>query len=291
MNSLCLIATRGATIVLGAVFLGACQTQAPTPAVVAKPAPIVRQPIAQLLADATRENAELQKIHDTNRAAGNALGDLNGKLQSRGYFRRIPTNSAIDSLESSLRAVAAQKILTVVKFSAAEVPDSVVAQKNVLKPGQRWVPTIAQYRGIVTLRVELGGPIKDIKAFVDLLPLYAERLIVLQKAEKTPNGAILSGEAYYEREMQPPDVDIRWPTLEERLKAGGWQPNDPKLASDPDYAALVKQVDMGRTRMPETRHTLKISADFPRWLLRQKFFDERGKAELAVNGEQLLSGM
>jgi len=278
-------------MLLIAVFLGACQTQAPPPVVVAKSAPIVRQSIARLLADATKENAELQKIHDTNRASGNALGDLNGKLQSRGYFRRIPTNSAIDSLESSLRAVAAQKILTVVKFSATEVPDAVVAQKNSLKPGQRWVPTIAQYRGIVALRLELGGPIKDIKAFVDLLPLYAERLIVLQKAEKTPNGAVLTGEAYYEREMQPPDVDIRWPTLEERLKAGGWQPNDPKLPSDPDYAALVKQVEMGRTRMPETRHTLKISADFPRWLLRQKFFDERGKAELAVRGEQLLSGM
>ncbi len=291
MNPRRFFTTHNATALVGLVFLTACPSERTAPPLAAKPAPIVRQPIARLLADATKENAELQKIHDTNRAAGNALGQLNGKLQSRGYFRRIPTNSAIDSLESSLRAVAAQKILTVVKFSATELPDSVAAQKNLLKPGQQWVPTIAQFRGIVTIRLELGGPIKDIKEFVDLLPIHAERLIVLQKAEKTPNGAVLFGEAYYEREMQPPEVDIRWPSLEDRLKAGGWQASDPKLAADPDYAALVKQVDMGRTRMPETRHTLKISADFPRWLLRQKFFDERGKAELAVHGAQLLSGM
>lgn len=271
---------------------GACQPQAVAPvAKSALPAAPVAAPVPlQTLLDTARtENKRMEDIHNTAYGTGMLLGELNGKLQSHAYFRRIPNDRALDALEAQLKQVALDKGLTVSRLEKHLDTSPPTPAPVTLKPGQRWQPALDQLRGVIQLSVDVQGTAKDIAAFIDALPQAVERLVVVTGASQVPGGARILAEAYYERELPPPQVDLRWPTLEERLDAAGWKANDAKLLADPVYAELKKEVDLGRQRLPDVRRTLQISADFPRWLLRARFFEEKSNLEMAVRGQAVLA--
>lgn len=249
---------------------------------------VARKPVRDLLAQAQSELAQLEAIQMTQQDSAQALGALNGKLQSRGYFRRVPTSPATETLESNLRAIAVDKLLALDRVDLRMAPAPPPPEPVVVRPGQTWQPTLDDLRGIVHLSLDLRGRLEDAAAFIQALPSQCERLVVVTGTESLPGGVRLMAEAYYEHDLPPPRVEIVWPPLEERLRAGGWDPKDPALARNPDFGRLKAAVELGRERLPSVRHTLQITSDFPRWLLRAKFFEERATAAMATRGDLLL---
>jgi hypothetical protein len=272
-----------------ALSCSACQPAPPTPAALPHASQPARVPLQTVLDTARAENKRMENIHDSAYGTGILLGQLNGKLQSHAYFRRIPNDRALEGVESQLRQLAVDKGLTVSRLEKHVDPAPPQTAAVTLKPGERWQPTLDQLRGVVQLSVDIQGGAKDIVGYIDALPQAVERLVVVNGASAVPGGVRLMAEAYFERELPAPQIDIRWPTLEDRLDAAGWDAKDAKLLADPVYAELKKEVDLGRVRLPDVRRTLQISADFPRWLLRARFFEEKANAALAVRGQAILA--
>lgn len=250
--------------------------------------PPQRQPIASLVAAAQQELQALDTIVASGPSVGHELGALNGKLQSRGYFRRVPAQAALEALESQLRRVATAKVLTVNEMRF-EPPATVVSEPVRLQAGQRWQPQLDQLRAVVPLRIGLQGAAKDIEAFIAALPIACDRLLVVTASEPRPGGVLLTAEAYYERQVPQPEVTLTWASAEERLRSAGWEPTDPQLKGDTAVEALRQTVAQGPPNLAEARRILTITADFPRWLLRWQFFEERSKAVLAVPAAALAS--
>jgi hypothetical protein len=148
---------------------------------------------------------------------------------------------------------------------------------------------LVQLRGVVQVSLDLQGSHEDIAGFIDALPRSVERLLVVTGAAPIKDGVRLLFEAYYERALPAAQLEIRWPTLDERLRAAGWDPLDARLLADPLHAELSKEVALGSQRLPAVRRTLQASADFPRWQLRGRFFDERANVALNVRGRELLA--
>lgn len=271
--------------------LGACQSKptaqaAPTQAAQAKTA-------AELLQGVLAEHKALEAMFISSPEAARQLGALNGQMQQRGYFRRVPAQPALDSAESSLRRLAAAKALTVQSLELRPPAETTAPAPAKLAAGQRWNPSLDELRGVVALRIDLQGSLRDAAGFVDALPSEVDRLIVITSREALPGGVSLRGELYFEKPLPPPELVLQWPTLQERLKTAGWSDTDgpalqAKLKADPQLAEFAKQVDLGHQRLPDVRRTLQITADFPRWLLRWKFFEDRAKAATAVQGVRLL---
>ncbi|MBI5608886.1 MAG: hypothetical protein HY902_08385 [Deltaproteobacteria bacterium] len=265
---------------LCAAILAGCQVTPPPP-----PGPV---PLAQVLAAVERENKAFEDLHATGPASAQALGALNGKLQSIGYFRRVPAQPTTELLQSALRRLAAQKGLAIKSIDVQMPAERPVPPSQKLAPGQRWEPQLDDLRGVLQLRVDLVGAPKDIAAYIDSLPEQVDRLVVVTEREAFSNGAILKLEAYFERQLPAPEVQLAWPTLAERLRAAGYADGDPAVLAAPEYAKLKAQVELGQKRLPDVRRLVQISADFPRWLLRWQFFEERGRAETAVHGSQVM---
>ncbi len=275
--------TRYDRVLLGSVcaaILGSCQVAPPPP-----PGPV---PLAQVLAAVQSENKAFEDLYATGPASAQALGALNGKLQSVGYFRRVPTQPATELLQSGLRRLAAQKGLVVKSIEVQAPAERPVPPSQKLAPGERWQPQLDDLRGVLQLRMDLVGAPKDIAAYIDSLPEQVDRLVVVTERETFSNGAILKLEAYFERQLPAPEVQVSWPTLADRLRAAGYAEGDPAVQSAPEYAKLKAQVELGQKRLPDVRRLVQISADFPRWLLRWQFFEERGRAETAVHGSQVM---
>lgn len=245
-------------------------------------------PLAQLLQAVERENQRMEDIYGTRAGAGKLLGELNGVLNSHGFMRRVPGDTALDGLESQLRQLATTKGLTLTSVQTRVLPVPPGQPGAHLQAGGRWAPTLDDLRGVVALTLDLQGARDDVAAYIDALPGNVERLVVVHAAGPVAGGIRLEAEAYYERPLPPPQLDIRWPSLDERLLAAGWQPDDPKLRTDPAYEPLRAQVDLGRRRLPDVRKSLQITSDFPRHLLRAKFFDERAAVVSATRGADLL---
>lgn len=245
-------------------------------------------PLAQLLAAVERENQRMVDVHGTRSGAGQLLGEVNGKLNRHGYMRRVPGDPALDGLESQLRQLAATKGLAVLAMEARALPLPASRLAPGVRPGERWEPTLDDLRGVVALTLDLQGARDDVAAYVDALPGNVERLVVVHAAGRTSGGIRLEAEAYYERPLPRPQLDIRWPSLDERLLAAGWRPDDPKLRADPAFEPLRAQVDLGRQRLPDVRKSLQITADFPRHVLRAKFFEERAALVASTRGAELL---
>ena len=248
---------------------------------------------ADLLQGVLAEHQALEAVFLSSPAAAKALGALNGKLQQQGYFRRVPTQPAVDSAEASLRQLATAKSLQVQALVVQ--PPAVLATPAPVKlaGGQRWQPTLDDLRGVLQFRLDLQGSPRDAAAFVDALPADVDRLVVITAREALPGGVRLMGELYYEKPLPPPELTLTWPSLADRLATAGWKELEgpalqAKLQADPKLAEFAKQVDLGHQRLPDVRRTLQITADFPRWLLRWKFFEDRAKAASAVQGARLL---
>jgi hypothetical protein len=266
--------------VMAAAMLSSCQVAPPPP-----PAPA---PLAQLLTGVQNENKAFEELHASGPVAAQALGALNGKLQSVGYFRRVPAQPATELLQSALRRLAAQKGLS---FKAIEIKapaDRPVPPSAKLAPGQRWEPQVDDFRGVLQLRLDISGAPKDIAAFIDSLPEQVDRLVIITEREVFSNGAVLKAEAYFERQLPAPEVQLAWPSLAERLRAAGYRDGDPALQNAPEFKELKKQVELGQVRLPDVRRLVQISADFPRWQLRWQFFEDRGRAEMTMHGNQIM---
>lgn len=267
--------------------------QAPTAGAPAQAAKAQAKSAAELLQGVMAEQQALEAVFLSSPEAARQLGALNGQLQQRGYFRRVPAQPALDSAEASLRRLAASKALTVQALELRAPPETTAPPPVKLSAGQRWNPRLDELRGVASLRIDLQGSLRDAAGFVDALPTEVDRLVVITGREPLAGGVSLRGELYYEKPLPAPELVLQWPTLQERLKSAGWSDTEgpalqAKLKADPQLAEYAKQVELGHQRLPDVRRTLQISADFPRWLLRWKFFEERAKAATAVQGARLL---
>ena len=273
-----------------------------TSALACQPTPQTASPVAQaakvlspeeLLQGILAEHQALEAVFLTSPAAAKGLGALNGKLQQQAYFRRVPTQPALDSAEASLRQLATAKSLLVVAFTVTPPAELPQPQPTKLAPGQRWQPTLDELRGVLKFRLDLQGSMRDAAGFIDALPSTVDRLVVISSHEALPGGVRLLGELYYEKPLPPPELSLSWPALQERLATAGWKATEgpalqAQLQANPKLAEYAKQVELGHQRVPDVRRTLQITADFPRWLLRWSFFEERAKAVQAVQGTRLL---
>lgn len=269
----------------------ACQ---PTPQSAA-PAQVAAKVLSaeELLQGVLSEHQALEAVFLTSPAAAKSLGALNGKLQQQGYFRRVPTQPALESAESSLRQLASAKAVQVQAFAVTPPAEAAPPPPTKLEPGKRWQPQLDDLRGVLQFRLDLQGSLRDAAGFIDALPGGMDRLVVITSHEALPGGVRLLGELYYEKPLPQPELSLAWPTLKERLTTAGWKDTEgpalqAQLQANPKLAEFAKQVELGHQRLPDVRRTLQITADFPRWLLRWQLFEERAKAVQAVQGARLL---
>ncbi len=261
---------------------------APAPTLLTQPLAGKRVPLADVLAHVKREITAMGRILERRSEAAKALGRMNASFQQRGYFRRVPTGPALAGLRADLSRLAIANNLKLAGLDARPDPDRPQGD-NRQRAGVRWQPSLDDLRGVVRLTLDLQGPPQQVAAFINSLPDKVERMVLIYGEENIPDGVRLLGEAYYEHPSHPRDIDLRWPTLRERLLTAGWDPADASLKNDPKLTALRKAVEQGRMMVPQARSSLKVVADFPRWLLRQSFFEERSMKVASVRGELLLS--
>lgn len=261
---------------------------AATKAATATPTPTGQAlPLQALLDDVQAELKAMDTILNARRDAAQALGRMNGSFQSRGYFRRVPTGPALAGLRADLTALAGRVGLRLEQVDArARPPQPAVARA--LKPGEPWQMTVEELRGIVQLTIDLSGPPQLVADYVNRLPTGVERLVLITGDETLSGGIRLFGEAYYEHPRAPAKVELSWPTLRERLAAAGWSAEDPRLATDPVAPKLRRAIQRGRQQLPDVRSALAVVADFPRWLQRRAFFEDRAMKVAATRGELLL---
>ena len=260
---------------------------ATNPGALYKPLPGKAIPPAELLAGVQQELAAMRRILDRGAEGAKALGKMNASFQRRGYFRRVPTGPALAGMRADLRRLATETELRMVGLDAVPSPPR-QQRDTVLTAGKRWEPKLDDLRGVVQLTMDLQGLPPYVAAFINRLPGAVERMILVTGDESIPGGVRLMAEAYYEHPRQAQDVTLAWPTLRERLLTAGWDPADPALKSEPAMAPLRKAVAQGRMLVPQVRAALKVVSDFPRWMLREAFFEERSMRVASVRGEILL---
>jgi len=261
-------------------------TQA-APAQAHKPLAGPRVPLAKILTGVEQEIVAMENILQQRSKAASALGRMNGAFQRRGYFRRVPSRPALDGLRADLGRLARSMDVRLARIDATPDKPRPIDQ-TLHQPGVRWEPALKDLRGVVHLTMDLAGAPDRVAGFINRLPHTVERMVLIISEETIPGGIRLYGEAYYEHPHEPPGVDLRWPGLQERLLAAGWEPGDPALTKDPTMARLKKAVARGRAMAPDARAALKVVSDFPRWLLREAFFEERSMRVASVRGEILL---
>jgi hypothetical protein len=278
------------TVQTALTILAACTPQPPAkPASTAPAAPIERKPLSAVLAEMRQEISDMEAVIGSTGETAKALGILNGKLQSLGYFRRVPSTTSLDALRSQIEALAVDRMLRITGFDGLPMPNGPPATAApVLGPGQPWQPTLDQLRERIAVTIDLQGRLEDVAQFIDLLPARAERLLIVTGSQPMEGGIRLLAEAYAERELAQPRVLIEWPPLADRLRAAGWNPDDRSVRADPAWPDLESADAAGRSRLPDARHALQITADFPRWLLRAQFYDERSTALTTTRGDRLL---
>lgn len=249
------------------------------------PAPLT---LSQLVSAVAKEQTAFEAIHASAQVAARELGALNGKLQSVGYFRRIPAQPAVEALDAQLRQLAVHRLLIVkgmhVDLGEAQTPTA----QTVLQAGERFAPSVDELRAVLRIQLDLQGAARDIAKYIDVLPDNIDRLLVVVGKQSLGGDTRVLLEAYYERPLPPPEVRLVWPSLPERLAAAGHNPQDPLLIKDAKYVELQKQVELGQNRVADVRRVLAIAADFPRWQLRWQLFADRAAAVKAANGNKIM---
>ncbi|MCO4763531.1 MAG: hypothetical protein KC502_18585 [Myxococcales bacterium] len=266
------------------LILSCCAAQPPAP-----PPPPKPIPVAKLLEGVQTELAKMQKLYDLRARSGRLLATLNGKLQSRGFSRRVPSQPAEPALASDLRSHATALGLRVTdwKVHVRKMP-AVPAKGPNLGPAELWATGAKDLRGVVDARISLVGPRPAIVGFIDRIPNHVERAVLVTGQSPLPNGITLHMQAFYERVQPRPQMVLKWPTLEDRLEAAGWKLNDPALPKDPSYRKLHEAVKQGRARIPDLRGVMNVAADFPRWFARAELLDELTGKILEVHASEVL---
>ncbi len=279
---------------LSLAFVAALAAGCTAPPPPAPPPPLPPLQVEALIAAARKDQAAFEAIYASRESAAKELSALNGKLQSTGYFRRVPSRPAIESLDVQLRQLATARLLVVkaLQVDLADEPTPPAAAR--VKPGERWQPTLDELRLVIPMRLDVVGAPRDVARYLDDLPTNIDRLLVVQRTERLPvvpgeSPAVrLHLEAYCERALPQPELELVWLGLDERLSAAGLDPKTPSVRDHPQLPVLVAQVDLGHKRLPDVRRVLAIAADFPRWQLRWQFLTERGAAVRAQNGAKLM---
>ncbi len=247
-------------------------------------------PLGKLIATAQAELATMQKIWDHDYSTGRALGGLNGQFQRSAFFSRIPSIPAMEALRAEIQRLASMHNLIVEKVGA-DVPDTRPPVPTVLKPGERWEPTDDELFATIRLEIDLQGPVEAAARFIDTVPTHLERLVVVTGDRARSGGVRLLAECWFERGAPMPKLDLPWLEVEQRLRAAGYDPDNPQLADNPQIARLSTIVDTGRRRMNDIKNTLAVASDFPRWFARARFFEAKQVAAGAVKGAELLGSI
>jgi len=241
--------------------------------------------------DIAKEIWVLQELEALEPHAARRLGKLNSSLRARSYWLRIPTGAQTDLLRDNLTQTANQFGLELTVVEAQADKEQQPLAPNLL-PGQRWQLTREQLFGQVQLTLEVRGSEALIAKFIDGIPKYIERLIVVTGKEELGAGHFrLQAEAYFEQPVAEQLVQVQWPDIATRLADSGWPPGEPETAAmlrSAEGRKLLADLEQAKVRFDKAMRPVVISADFPRWILRASFFAERSTAAMAVSGRELL---
>jgi len=273
--------------VLTLALTAGCAAPPPAPKPPAPaPEPI---PLAKILAGVEAELSTMRKIYDIRLRSGPLLAQLNGRLQSRGFSRRVPAQAVVQSLESDLRSHATAMALEMPAWQVHVRPTKPLPAKGpTLSASEMWTVDPSELKGIIDARMTIKGNQAKIIAFVDAIPKHVERAVLLTGQTPVPGGIRFQLQAFYERPPARPYTEVKWPSMEDRLEAAGWKLDDPRLPKAPAYAKLSDAIKMGRARIPDLRSAMDVANDFPRWFARAAVLDELTEKIVAVKGAALL---
>jgi hypothetical protein len=274
MRQLCLMGWMVAT--------AACSQIGGVPAS-APPKPI---PIAELAVAAQRELGAMMEILESDRATRLAMSAVNGALVKSGLGRGLPSLPAPEDAEACFRNAAASRGLQITS-TKSQAPEPAPAAEATLQPGKRWQVKRNDLLGAVAVEVVVNGPLPSVAALIDEIA-QCNRLVAVRSAKVEGSTVTLKAEAWFEHNLATPELQLRWRSLDERLEAAGWRPNDPALLKDPAYAQLKSAVDAGREQLPRARALLKTSVDLPRWITRARELVVIKQEILQIRGAKLL---
>ncbi len=274
------------SLLVTSLFWLGCQSE-PAPKT-----PELNKPIALdvLLKSMQVELNQMQKIYNLRSQSGRLLATMNAKLQSRGFSRRIPSGPAVQALESDLRNHARHLGLNSLGWKV-NVPSLPTLPKSGVEvaPTERWKLKASDVRGVVNAELIVEGERSKLVAFIDDLPKRVERAVLVTGHRKQGNATVLLLRSFYERHHPAPTLNLKWPSLEQRLIAAGYKGQSAALQKSPHWADLVERDRQGRARIPSLRTMMLVAHDFPRWFAKAELFDQISKAIMAVKGTRLLN--
>lgn len=283
------VAALGAAAVVPVVHAA---PPAAAPAPNATPAPAAKPVTLQSVHDAVARDlwsiADLVALQPT---MAQRLGKMNSMLRKRAYFERVPAAPLLPDLERLLRRTATRHAIELHQVEAQPSLAGPACPKTIAADA-RWAPSMDQLFGRIDLRLHVQGSDALIAKFIDALPEQVNRLVVIAGRESVDGDRmVLLAEAWFERSCPAPEVRVQWPTLRERLVAGGWSPNSRELQDaldSPQGKALDQMIEGARAEVTKAAEVLKIEVDFPRWLARWRLFADRGEAAMAVRGRSVV---
>ena len=243
-------------------------------------------PLEVLAHGAEQEFGAMLEVLDSERPTRVALGAVNATLVTSGLARGLPSLPAPEDAEACFRDAAASRGLEISSIQS-QVPELVPPADSKLKPGQRWQVKRDDLLGRISVNVVVNGPLPAIASMIDEIAL-CKRLVAVRTAKVQGSTVRLAADAWFERNLAAPELDVRWRSLDERLTAAGWKPDDPALAKDPAYARLKAAVDAGRGQLPRARNLMKTGVELPRWITRARELITLKQEIMQIRGGKLL---
>lgn len=269
-----------AQVILSMAGLAGCQGGAASGAA-AQPIPL-----EQLAVAAERELGALMEINETNSETRKSLGVVNGALIKSGLARGLPTQPAVDDAESCFRNAAASHGLQVASIQTKADPQ-VTPVERTIQPGEHWNVKEEDLLGKIHMRVVIQGPLPQIAQVIDE-QTACTRIILVRSAKAQGSEVTIEADAWYEQALGAPKLDLRWRTLDERLVAAGWRPDDPALKQDPAYERLRSALEVSRPLIPRVRDVLYTTVEMPRMLARVHAMARLKQQSMLVRGVELL---
>ncbi len=243
-------------------------------------------PLEVLAHGAEQEFGAMLEVLDSERPTRVALGAVNATLVTSGLARGLPSLPAPEDAEACFRDAAASRGLEISSIQS-QVPELVPPVDSKLKPGQRWQVKRDDLLGRISVNVVVNGPLPAIASMIDEIAT-CKRLVAVRTAKVQGSTVRLAADAWFERNLAAPELDVRWRSLDERLTAAGWKPDDPALAKDPAYARLKAAVDAGRGQLPRARNLMKTGVELPRWITRARELITLKQEIMQIHGAKLL---
>ena len=243
-------------------------------------------PVADLARAAEKELGAMLEVLNSDRATRKALGTVNTSLVKSGLARGLPNLPTPEDAEACFRDAAASRGLQVTTVKST-VPELTPPAELHLKPGERWRLTGQDLMGMISMAVVIDGPLPSIATLIDEVG-RCKRLVAVRTAKVVGSSVTITADAWFERNVATPELDLRWRSLDERLTAAGWKLNDPTLAQDAEYGRLKAAVDLGREQLPRVRSLMKTSVELPRWITRARELLTLKQEVMQIQGAKLL---